>query len=219
MLYGAKVVTPIRREGVSVGRRGLNFYREAFDDYGWYPAVVQPINPYLIEGYKTIAYEISEQLNWIVPDAVIMPTESGDGLLGLWKGFKEFLELGFIEKMPKMISSQFGIEEGGYTGHKWSKDAIEKSMGCINYSQPNESLEYMKLLAKHEGLSVEPISASSVASIPNLLNKGYVNESDIIVAIATGSGIKHPHLADKLSEKPIQINVGEELDALKKSTN
>jgi threonine synthase len=215
MLYGAKVVTPIRREGVSASRRGLDFYREAFNDYGWYPAVVQPINPYLIEGYKTIAYEISEQLAWKVPDAVIMPTESGDGLLGLWKGFKEFFELGFIEKIPKIISSQFGIEEGGYTGHRWSKEAIEKSMGCINYTQPKESLEFMKFLAKCEGLSVEPISASSVASIPNLLKRGYVNKSDVIVAIATGNGIKHPNLANELSEKPVQINVGEEFKALK----
>jgi threonine synthase len=75
----------------------------------------------------------------------------------------------------------------------------------------------MKLLAKTEGLLVEPISASSVASLPNLLKRGYINKSDVIVSIATGSGIKHPNLADKLAEKPVQINVGEELEALKKS--
>ena len=97
MMYGAVVVTPTREGNPTP--RGLDFYRIAYENYGWYPAVVQPINPYLIEGYKTMAYEIAEQLDWKAPD-IIMPTESGDGLLGIWKGFEEFNKLGLISNMP-----------------------------------------------------------------------------------------------------------------------
>jgi len=214
IFYGAAVVTPIRK-GESKPR-GLDFYRVAYEKYGWYPAVVQPINPYLIEGYKTMAYEICEQLDWKAPDVVIMPTESGDGLLGLWKGFKEFNRLGLISNMPRMIASQWGNIKGRYTGHEWSKRAIDETKGTVVYPTVEESITYMKTLARDEGLLVEPISASSIAGIPRLIEESYIEKDDVIVAIATGSGIKHPNLAYKLAKKPMVIHVGEELKVLSK---
>jgi len=215
MMYGAEVVTPIR-EGRSTPH-GLDFYRIAYENYGWYPAVVQPINPYLSEGYKTMAYEISEQLGWRAPDVVIMPTESGDGLLGIWKGFKEFNELGLISNMPRIVASQWGDVKDRYTGHEWSKRAIDETKGTVVYPAVEESIRYMDLLARREGLLVEPISASSVACIYHLIEESYIEKDDVVVAIATGSGMKHPNLAHKLAKKPTVIKAGEELKSLAKA--
>ncbi len=217
MMYGAKVVTPVRKPSKPEKKRRSDFYAEAYEKYGWYPAVTQPVNPYLCEGYKTMAYEISEQLGWKPPDAVVMPTESGDGLLGLWKGFKEFRELGFISEMPRIISSQWGgisVGETKYSGHDLSRRAIEETDGAIAYPSVRDDLAYVKLLAVKEGLLVEAISAGSVACIPELVEQGVLDKGDTVVSIATGSGIKHPELADEIAERPLEIEAGTELEAL-----
>src|SRR5207247_10158587 len=63
--------------------------------------------PYRLEGKKTMGYEIAEQFNWTLPDVILYPTGGGTGLIGMWKAFREMIELGWIEnKLPRMVAVQ-----------------------------------------------------------------------------------------------------------------
>ena len=85
----------------------FNLIKDACKTYGWHNLTsVASANPYQVEGDKTVAYEICEQLSWNPPDWVIIPLGAGPLLVGAWKGFKELHELGVIEKLPKMIGVQ-----------------------------------------------------------------------------------------------------------------
>ncbi|MEM3394304.1 MAG: pyridoxal-phosphate dependent enzyme, partial [Candidatus Methanomethylicia archaeon] len=69
------------------------------DFYGWFDVSTNK-QPYRFEGYKLMAYEISEQFDWDPPDYIIFPTGGGEGVIGLWKGFNELMEIGWVDKMP-----------------------------------------------------------------------------------------------------------------------
>jgi len=73
--------------------------------YGWFD-VSTSRQPYRFEGYKAMAFEIAEQFNWDLPDSVFFPTGGGEGIIGLWKGFEELTELGWTEKIPRLIAVQ-----------------------------------------------------------------------------------------------------------------
>ena len=78
---------------------------EAADKYGWYNRSCA-INPYLVEGKKTVAYEIAEQLRWDVPDIVVVAVGDGCSIAGVYKGFQECLTLGLTDRIPKIIGVQ-----------------------------------------------------------------------------------------------------------------
>ena len=163
---------------------------KGINKYGWYPTgnyVYPPIgsNYYGIEGYKTIAFEIAEDLGWEVPDVFIVPVAHADGLFGVWKGFKELVELGFVTHLPRMVAVEpFGplanaLEKGynyveevpvhksvafsiaarisTYQGLK----ALVDSNGTAVTVTDKEILEMQLELGKQEGIYAE---ASSVAS-------------------------------------------------------
>ena len=75
------------------------------DKYGWFDASTNK-QPYRFEGYKAAAYEIAEQFNWDLPDSIFFPTGGGEGIIGLWKGFKELIDLGWTDKIPRLIVVQ-----------------------------------------------------------------------------------------------------------------
>ena len=77
----------------------------AIDKYGWYNRNAA-INPYLSEGKKTVALEIAEQLNWEMPDYLAISVGDGCTIAGVWKGFKDLYAIGFIDKLPCLISAQ-----------------------------------------------------------------------------------------------------------------
>ena len=78
---------------------------EAIEKYGWYNRNAA-INPYLSEGKKTVALEIAEQLNWEMPDYLAISVGDGCTIAGVWKGFKDLYAIGFIDKLPRLISAQ-----------------------------------------------------------------------------------------------------------------
>lgn len=234
MYYGATVVSapkpseePVtfwqkgreQKKGASFFSLPVNIWREGYKKYGWYPSMASPINPYHKEGYKTIAHEICEQLNWKAPEFVIVPTASGDNLAGEWKGFKEYYNLGLIDTLPKIIAAQYERgPKGGYIGHDLSKISIEESKGLMVYTAQDKNITYVKLLATKEGLLVEPCSASSVACISKLIEAKKIDRNDVVVCIATGHGIKVPELAQEICNKPIEIEVSPKaiIETLKK---
>src|SRR5689334_15131033 len=103
--YGAAVVA------CATSERRWTLMREGIEREGWYPTsgwVVPPIgsNPFGIEGYKTIAYEIAEDLGWTAPDVVAVPSCYSDGLFGIWKGWVELERLGLVKTRPRMLAAE-----------------------------------------------------------------------------------------------------------------
>ncbi|MEM2197419.1 MAG: threonine synthase [Sulfolobales archaeon] len=213
-VYGAKVV-PVK---TSEGRWVL--MKRCVDELGWYPTGTysQPMptgNPYGVQGYKTIAYEIIEQLEFEVPDYVIVPTAYGEGLYGIWAGFNDYYKLGFIDKLPKMIAAE--TEMGPLANAlKKNLDFVEKvppkrsialSIAATissyqalktlrdsgGFAQPvsdEEILEAMYVLAKQEGIFPEAASAASLAAAKRLVDEGRIERDAIVVLVITSSGLK-----------------------------
>ncbi len=100
LMYGAKVIA-VR----GIYEEAMNLQIEVCEDRSWYNCT-NGLNPFRLEGDKTTAYEICEQLGWNAPDKLIIPTGSGGNLAGEWKGFKEFFKLGLIHTLPKLIAVQ-----------------------------------------------------------------------------------------------------------------
>jgi len=190
---------------------------EASLNYGLY--LVHSDSPMRVEGQKTVAYEICEQLGWKAPDIVIIPTSSGGNFSAIWKGFMEFYELGFIDKLPRMICVQSSgcapIVEAFKSGGGLKPWGDAKTV-AHSISNPNPSLasgnrvlrilrnfkgiaesvsddiilNLQKILAISEGLFVEPASAASVAVLRKLMDYGDIDKDETIVCILTGSGMK-----------------------------
>jgi threonine synthase len=191
-------------------------------------------NRFRVEGDKTIAYEICEQLGWRVPDWVIDNVGNGTHLYGMWKGFKELYQLGFINKLPKMIAT--GPVSGAPIVHcfksglisplkscgesiaegligVWGYDAplaikaLKESNGYAEYVSDDEILEAIKMLAKFEGIFAEPSAVASIAAIPKLLESGIIDRKDEVVCLVTGSGLKDPEGGSRIAGNPLHIQL------------
>ena len=181
---------------------------------------VGPGNPYIIEGSKTIAYEIAEQLNWRVPDWVIVPAGNGGLLISIWKGFWELKELGLTNSMPKLAITQLStcaplvnmLMKSDTYGCRASiaKDiAIPNpihSRAVIDILRKNgigiavseeEVIDSMKMLARYEGILAEPAAATTLAGLIKLIEEGVISKSDEVVIVITGSGLKDPSAITK----------------------
>lgn len=184
-----------------------------------------PVNPYLIEGMKTIAYETVEQLGGRAPDVVVGPAGGGDGLVGQWRGYRELYHAGLIERLPRLIGVQSsgaaplvraferGKERVGHIAEAhtvasglqvtFSGDhalrAIRESGGAAVAVEDKGILEAQRKLARMEGAWVEPSAAVGVAALPALLGAGLIEPQDRVVCVLTGAGFKdHDH--DAVSE-------------------
>jgi threonine synthase len=195
----------------------------------WYPAVVLCPrdghgNPFGVEGFKTIAFELFEELGR-APDRLFIPVGSGDGLYGIWKGFVELRRLGRITAMPRLFACQaeganpyvravragerrlmpvesartiaLSIEEK--IGGQQSLDAIYESGGDALQVTDEEIAEMTQSLA-HRGLALEPASATAVACARQAA--GSAARDEIWVAIGTGSVVKWPEVFTKNFSRP-----------------
>jgi len=198
--------------------------------------------PFRAEGQKTIAYEICEQLRWGVPDSVLAPTSSGGNISSLWKGFTEMHELGITDSLPSMVCVQAEGCSPIVTAFKSGKDVVQpfskSDTLAHSISNPNppsgkrvlrllkdskgfalsvtdqEILEAQRLVARTEGLFVEPASASAIAALVKSSRAGMVDESDRIVCVLTGSGLKDVRSATRLLAKPLEISSPRDLDRI-----
>jgi len=196
--------------------------------------LLNSINPFRIEGQKSLGYEISEQLDNERVDRVVVPVGNAGNISAIWKGFTEFQKLGFIRALPKMTgiqaegsapiahavksgSSQISpvarpetiataIRIGAPVSWKKAMNAILDSHGTAETVTDEEILASQKLLARLEGLFVEPASASSIAGLKKLIEKSEVDRNERVVCVATGHGLKDPDVAVKMSEKPLEVD-------------
>ncbi|MEM2225632.1 MAG: threonine synthase [Candidatus Caldarchaeum sp.] len=232
ILYGARV---FRVRQVVEGRDPtVDLMLQAVKNLGWYPCPsFGPFNPYQVEGPKTIAYEIVEQMGWSVPDAVLIPTGSGCLATGIWKGLVDLLQLGLIDSYPKIIPVQpsgnqplvravkngkrfdeitaekqpRSIASGLLDPFPWDGDAameaVRKTGGWAEAVEEEEIRDSVRKLAGLEGVFAEPSGAVGVAAAKKLLDQGLLDPSDHVVILVTGSGLKEPEKAAPATELPL----------------
>lgn len=173
-------------------------------------------SPYRIEGYKTIAFEICEQLNFNIPDYILVPTSAGGNIRGIEKGFREFKNVGLIKKIPKIICVQAAgcapiytafsnnstiekFEKPNTIAHAISNPTppsgnqvlrmISRNGGTITSVNEQEIISAQREIA-HIGMFVQPASATSLAAVKKLKSSGYIKDGESVVCILTSSGLK-----------------------------
>lgn len=176
--------------------------------------------PYRVEGKKTMAFEIAEQMGWTIPDAIICPTGGGTSLIGIWKGFDELEAIGLIdEKRPKMFAAQAGgcapvvraFEKGMENVEEWINgqtkayglrvpkpfagklmlSIIRKSGGGAVGVAETEIEPCRRLAAKLDGIDFCPEAAVGLAGLRNLVESGQIDFDEDVVLLNTGSGTRY----------------------------
>ncbi|MCD6309604.1 MAG: threonine synthase [Candidatus Eremiobacteraeota bacterium] len=210
-------------------------YDDAFDlcievtrDLGWYNRNTG-FNPYLLEGKKTAALEIAEQMNWKVPDTVLVSVGDGCIIGGLWKGFYDFYKTGLTDRIPRLIGVQAehsdaltrAFETGGaiepVSGETIADSisvsypraggqalrGVRESKGKFIRVTDDEILSAMRLLAREMGIFAEPAGAASVAGLKKMVETGEIENDETVVAIVTGHGLKDIESAMKAVDREI----------------
>ncbi|BDB97754.1 threonine synthase [Saccharolobus caldissimus] len=197
--------------------------------------IVYPLNsfnPWRLEGQKTIAFEIMEDIG--VPENVIVPVGNAGNIYAIWKGFNELLKIGIIDKVPRMIGVQAegaspianaiikGKNEPDFIENpdtvatairigrpvNWQKamKAIKESKGTAIVVSDSEILEAQKTLARKEGIGAEPASAAALAGYFKAINYGIIDKDEKTVLILTGHSLKDPESMAKADTKRILVN-------------
>ena len=180
------------------------------------------VNPFRIEGQKTGAFEIVEQLEE-APDVLAIPVGNAGNITAYWKGFKEYHEkkgsqlpqlFGFqaegaspivqnkVIKNPETIATAIRI--GNPASWKKATVALEESNGLIDSVTDDEILEAYQLMTSKEGVFSEPASNASIAGLIKLQRAGKLPKGKKVVAILTGNGLKDPDTAISILDNPIQ---------------
>jgi len=212
MIYGAKVIQVRGNfdQALDVVLKLSEKHRSIY--------LLNSINPFRIEGQKSLAYEICDQLNQESPDRVVVPVGNAGNISAIWKGFTEFHELGVVKVLPKMTGIQAvgaapiaqAIKNGSDTivpvgkpetlatairigaPVSWKKAliAIRESSGTAETVTDTEILAAQKLLARVEGLFVEPASASSIAGLKKLVENGTLTETSVSSVLQRVTGLR-----------------------------
>ncbi|MBM4452793.1 MAG: threonine synthase [Chloroflexi bacterium] len=181
--------------------------------------LVNSLNPYRIEGQKTAAFEIVDDLG-DAPDYFFIPVGNAGNITAYWKGFREYKEAGKSTQTPKMMGFQAAgaapivkgkpidkpktiataIRIGNPASWKGATTARDESGGLIDSVTDSEILHAYKLLAAREGVFGEPASAASVAGLIKMVQQGLKLANKRVVCIITGTGLKDPSLPAKFVE-------------------
>jgi threonine synthase len=190
---------------------------EIADKYGW--AIVNVnLRPYYTEGAKTYGFEIAEQLGWKLPQHTVVPTAGGTILPKIYKGYKEFIELGLVEdNKPKIYSAQAAgcnpvvtaihkgidiiepqkphtiaksIAIGNPADGYYAYQVVKDSDGWGESATDREIVDAIKLLAKTEGIWTEPAGGTTLAVAMKLIQQGRIPKDESICVCITGNGLK-----------------------------
>ncbi len=188
---------------------------EACNIFSWYNRNTG-YNPYLVEGKKTVGLEIAEQLNWHVPDTILVPTGDGCIISGVYRGFEDFYNLGMIDRIPRLIAVQAegspaivralegdgivrsypaqtiadGISVGLPRNGAMAVRYIRASGGFGVTVSDEEILSAEKELARLTGVFAEPSGAACYAGLLRLFAEGKITRDEYVVLLVTGSGLK-----------------------------
>ncbi len=208
---------------------------EAIEEFGWYNRCCA-VNPFLVEGKKTVALEVCEQLGFEAPDKVFVPVGDGCIMSGVSKGFTEFARLGFIDRVPELV----GVQAEGCdpvrrafdgscelvpceaatcadsiaVGHprNWRKavKGVAASGGRLMAVSDDAILAAMAELGRATGIFGEPAGVTAFAGLVEAVREGSVTPDETVVVLMTGSGLKDTESAMRAAGEPIPI--GRSLD-------
>lgn len=192
-------------------------------------ALVNSVNPYRIEGQKTAAFEICEQLG-SAPDVLAIPVGNAGNITAYWKGFKEYHEKkgtglpvmrGFeaegaaaivrneVIEQPETVATAIRI--GNPASWKQAVAAADESNGKIDEVTDEEILHAYQLIAREEGVFAEPGSCASIAGVLKQVKSGDIKPGSKVVAVLTGNGLKDPNTAIDISHiKPVTLDADED---------
>ncbi|AXY10388.1 threonine synthase [Bacillus anthracis] len=175
--------------------------------------LVNSVNPYRIEGQKTAAFEICDQLQ-SAPDVLAIPVGNAGNITAYWKGFCEYekekgykkprihgfeaegaaaIVKGHVIEEPETIATAIRI--GNPASWSYAVEAAEQSHGEIDMVSDEEILHAYRLLAKSEGVFAEPGSNASLAGVMKHVQSGKIKKGETVVAVLTGNGLKDPDIA------------------------
>ena len=187
--------------------------------------VVNSVNPVRIEGQKTAAFEICDALG-DAPDFHLLPVGNAGNITAYWKGYKEYHAAEKADTLPRMFGFQAAgaapivdghpiaephtvataIRIGNPASWQGATEAIQESNGRIEKVTDDEILAAYKLLARTEGVLVEPASAACLAGLKKCAESGLIPEGSLIAATMTGHGLKDPDTAIKTAgAEPIVV--------------
>lgn len=236
LMHGAKVLS-IRGNFDDA----LKLVCQLCDKEGFY--LLNSVNPYRLEGQKTIAFEIADQLSWDVPDRVVLPVGNAGNISAIYKGFKELKEIGITQDIPKMTGIQAegaspivkaiknnasnitpeskpetiatAIRIGNPVNAVKALNAIRESKGTAETVSDKEIIHAQQQLASLEGIGVEPASASSIAGLKKLVETGVIEKDEKVVCVTTGHLLKdYQHVLDVC---PIPIEVNPSIEEVRKA--
>ena len=224
LMHGAKVIGIKGNFDVA-----LKLVREVCQVEDFY--LLNSVNPFRLEGQKTIAYEIVDEIG--VPDRIILPVGNAGNISAIYKGFKEFKLLDLIDKVPKMCGVQAegasplynafvkkkneiepvtspetiatAIRIGNPVNAKKALRAVYDSKGLVEAVSDERIVEAQKFLAAKEGIGVEPASAASVAGLIKLAGREEIDKDEKIVCIVTGNLLKDPETVIKVCGEPLTV--------------
>lgn len=222
MIFGAKVISVQGNY-----RETFELSRAAIDKYGYYNRNAG-INPTLTEGKKTVALEIAEQLGWFVTDWVAVSVGDGCTIGGVYNGFHDLYELGFIERIPKILGVQStgccpfvdaarenrdlipaeentladSIAVGVPRNPKKALRAVSASNGAWIAVSDEDILATMGILGCSEGVFGEPAGVTATAGVMKAVQQGIIKPNETVTTISTGSGLKDVKNALRAAGRP-----------------
>jgi len=187
---------------------------------GWYDVSTLK-EPYRIEGKKTMAYELAEQMDWQWPDWIIYPTGGGTGMVGMWKAFDELEHIGWVKpgRRPRMVSVQAAncapivraFERGTEKAEPWEGAstiadglrvpraigdflilrAVRESRGTAIAVEDASMVDGMLAIGKHQGVSAAPEGGAAWVAIQRLVTSGTIKPHETVVLFNTGGALKY----------------------------
>ncbi|MGH7762973.1 MAG: threonine synthase [Candidatus Dormibacteraceae bacterium] len=191
-----------------------------------YPvALMNSVNPNRLQGQKTAAFEVVDELG-DAPDYLVLPVGNAGNITAYWKGFLEYHAAGHSTRLPRMVGAQAegaapivnghlvaepktvasAIRIGNPASWEGATTARDESGGIIAAVTDTEILSAQITLANSEGLFAEPASAAPLALLFRLLREGKIEKDSTTVVVLTGSGLKDPDAALKNVEPPIELD-------------
>lgn len=172
-------------------------------DYGWLDVSTNK-QPYRYEGYKAMAFEIAEQFNWNLPDNIIFPTGGGEGIIGLWKGFKDLIELGWTEKIPRLIIVQSSgcaplvkAYNNGEAEVKETWENAETIAAGLRVPRPYASYLVLRAIRETKGMAVAVNDKEIIASMKTFLKKGVYACPEASATLAALNKLENDDTIDK----------------------
>jgi len=210
----------------------LRIVKELSRDKRFY--LLNSINPFRLEGQKTAAYEIYEQLGGSAPDHLLIPIGNAGNIVAYWKGFKDLENLGLIDELPRFMGVQAAgappiykafiegaekikpvenvetvataIRIGNPVNWKRALMAVRETGGVVEVVTDEEILQAQRILASREGIFAEPAGAAPIALLLKAARKSAIDPDSKVVCIVTGHGLKDPDIVLRSSRNLVEVD-------------